>query len=200
MRARMLWQRDRDAVRSQKYDMSPKHKATALPRQAQSQIQPTAAKPNLSPTILVIASIAVVILGIVLLKDRQEPAVALSAAQGSNPAAVNGPFRSVQPVDQLNQALAGGKPALVFMHSTTCQSCKDMMKVVDQVYPEFAGQVALVDVDVNDNANGPLMQKLGLRYIPTIVVYNREGKASQNVGAMKPDAFRAFLRQRALGG
>ena len=212
MRARMLWQRDRDAVRSQKYDMSPKHKATALPRQAHSQIQPTAAEPNWFLTILVIASIAVVILGIVLLKGRQEPAVVLSAAQGSSPAAVsgpaavsnpeavNGPFRSVQPVDQLNQALAGGKPALVFMHSTTCQSCKDMMKVVDQVYPEFAGQVALVDVDVNDNANGPLMQKLGLRYIPTIVVYNREGKASQNVGAMKPDAFRAFLRQRALGG
>ena len=212
MRARMLWQRDRDAVRSQKYDMSPKHKAAPLPGQAQSQIQPTAAKPNWFLTVLVIASIAVVILGIVLLKDRQEPTVTLSAAQGgspaavsgpaavSNPEAVNGPFRSVQPADQLTQALAGGKPALVFMHSTTCQSCKDMMKVVDQVYPEFAGQVALVDVDVNDNANGPLMQKLGLRYIPTIVVYNREGKASQNVGAMKPDAFRAFLRQRALGG
>ncbi len=74
------------------------------------------------------------------------------------------------------------------------------MKVVDQVYPEFAGQVALVDVDVNDTTNGPLMQKLGLRYIPTVVVYNREGKSWQNVGAMKADAFRVFLRQRALGG
>jgi len=207
-----LWQRDRDAVRSQNYGMSPKHKATTLPPQEQSRAKPAAAKLNWFLAALVIASIAVVILGIVLLKDRQEPTVTLSAAQGgspaavsgpaavSNPEAVNGPFRSVQPADQLTQALAGGKPALVFMHSTTCQSCKDMMKVVDQVYPEFAGQVALVDVDVNDNANGPLMQKLGLRYIPTIVVYNREGKASQNVGAMKPDAFRTFLRQRGLGG
>lgn len=75
-----------------------------------------------------------------------------------------------------------------------------MMEVVDQVYPEFAGQVVLVDVDVNDNANGPLMQKLGLRYIPTVVVFNSQGQAAQNVGAMKPDAFRSFLRQRALGG
>jgi thiol:disulfide interchange protein len=192
--------------------MSPKHEAPALPHQAQSQIQPTAAKPNWFLTILVIASIAVVILGIVLLKGRQEPAVVLSAAQGGSPAAmsgraavsnpevVNGPFRSVEPADQLNQALAGGKPALVFMHSTTCQSCKDMMKVVDQVYPEFAGQVALVDVDVNDKANSPLMQKLGLHYIPTVVVFDSQGQKSQNVGLMKPDAFRTFLRQHALGG
>jgi thioredoxin-like negative regulator of GroEL len=72
--------------------------------------------------------------------------------------------------------------------------------VVDQVYPEFASQIALVDVDVYDDANGPLLQMLGLRYIPTVVAFNREGKASQNVGAMKADAFRAFVRQRALGG
>ena len=198
--------------------MSSRHIAATPPRQAPAQDKPKASKVNWFLTVLVIASIGVLIFGIVLLKDQQQPAVALSAAQVSNPAAVsssaivngsasvagssavNGPFRSSSPTDQLNQALAGGKPALVFMHSTTCQSCKDMMKVVDQVYPEFAGQVTMVDVDVNDNANGPLMQKLGLRYIPTIVVYNREGKASQNVGAMKTDAFRTFLRQRALGG
>ena len=93
----MLWQCDRDAVRSQKYDMSPKHRAAAPPRQVQSQIQPTTAKPNWFLTVLVIASIAVVILGIVLLKDRQEPAVALSAAQGSSPAAVSSPQPGNQP-------------------------------------------------------------------------------------------------------
>ena len=60
-----------------------------------------------------------------------------------------------------------------------------MMKVVDQVYPEFAGQVTLVDVDVYDEANGPLMEKLGLRYIPTVVVFDKEGKTAQNVGVMK---------------
>ena len=154
-----------------------------------------------------IASIAVTIVGILLLKDQQQPAVALSAAQGSSPtaapsgpAAVDGPFKPSSPADQLNQALTAGQPVLVFMHSTSCQSCIDMMKVVDQVYPEFAGQVTLVDVDVYDEANGPLMEKLGLRYIPTVVAFDKEGKTAQNVGAMKPDAFRSFLRQHALGG
>ena len=194
--------------------MPQKHKAAAPPRQASAQDKPKAPKAKWFLSVLVIASIAVVVVGILLLKDRQQPAVALSAAQGSSmtaapsgsaaatssPAAVAGPFKPSSPADQLNQALAAGQPALVFMHSTSCQSCIDMMKVVDQVYPEFAGQVTLVDVDVYDDANGPLMQRLGLRYIPTVVAFDKEGKAAQNVGAMKAVAFRSFLLQNALGG
>jgi len=180
--------------------MSQKNKTTTLPRQAPAKDKPGAPKANWFLTVLVIVGIAVVIVGMVLLKDQRQPAVALSAARGSSPAALNGPIKPSSPADQLNQALAQGQPALVFMHSTTCQSCKDMMVVVDQVYPEFAGQVVLLDVDVNDGANLMLMQTLGLRYIPTVVVFNRQGQTAQNVGLMKPDAFRAFLRQRALGG
>jgi len=177
-----------------------KHKTAALPRQGQSKAKPAAAQPKWFLTVLVIASIAVVIVGILLLKDQRQSAVALSGAQASGSSAVSSAPSGASAANQLNQALAQGKPALVFIHSTSCQSCKDMMKVVDQVYPEFAGQVTLVDVDVYNEANGPLMQKLGLRYIPTVVVFNREGQSWQNVGLMKPDAFRTFLRQRALGG
>ncbi len=199
--------------------MPPKHKSATLPRQpaparpgAQPKAQPTAKKPDRFLAALVIASIAVVVLGIILLKERPQEAVALSSVQGGRPtaqssatvqgkpAAVAGPFRPSSPADQLNLALAAGQPVLVFMHSTNCQSCIDMMKVVEQVYPEFADQIVLVDVDVYDNANVPLMQKLGLRYIPTVVVFDKNGKSAQNVGAMKADAFRAFLRQKALGG
>jgi thioredoxin-like negative regulator of GroEL len=60
--------------------------------------------------------------------------------------------------------------------------------------------VTLVDVDIYDEANGPLMQVLQLRYIPTVVVFNSEGKSTQNVGAMQPDAFRRLLAEHALGG
>lgn len=196
--------------------MSPKHKTATLPRQA-PPVQPKTSKPHWFLSALVIASIAVIIIGILLLKDREQPAVALAATPTSSPAVqaaspaqgaptgvsgaavVAGPFRPSSPADQLNRALAAGQPVLVFMHSNNCQSCIDMMNVVDQVHPEFAGQIALVDVDVYDDANGPLMQKLGLRYIPTVVVFDKAGQSAQNVGAMKPDAFRTFLRQRGLG-
>lgn len=198
--------------------MSQKTKTAALPHRAQAKL--AAKKPDRFLAFLVLTSIAVVVVGIILLKQQPQEAVALSSVQGSSPAAqssspagqtgaavpskpaaaLNGPFKPTSPADQLNQALAGGQPVLVFMHSTTCQSCIDMMKTVQQVYPEFANQVVLVDVDVNDQANVPLMQRLGLRYIPTVVVFDKTGKSAQNVGAMKPDAFRTFLRQKALGG
>ena len=90
--------------------MSSKPKAATLPRQAPAQDKPQAPKAKWFLTVLVIASIAVTIVGILLLKDQQQPAVALSAAQGSSPtaapsgpAAVAGPFkpsfagRSAQP-------------------------------------------------------------------------------------------------------
>jgi thioredoxin-like negative regulator of GroEL len=139
--------------------------------------------------LLGVASVAIVIAGIAMLKAQSAPAPAMAGVPGG-----------ALPADQLNQSLAQGKPALVFMHSTSCQSCIDMMKVVDEVYPEFAGQVTLVDVNVYDNANLPLMQKLGLKYIPTVVVFNSQGQSWQNVGLMQPDQFRQALRQRALGG
>lgn len=192
--------------------MSPQPGPASSPHKAQAPARRTGARPGGFLAVLVIAGLAVVIAGILLLKDRRQPVAALSTTPTSGPTtqgslahvsgsqAVTGPFKPTSPADQLNQALTQGKPTLVFMHSTTCQSCRDMMKVVAQVYPEFAGQVALVDVDVNDDTNIPLMQALGLRYIPTIVVYDRTGKASQNAGAMKVDAFRTFLRQHALGG
>ena len=145
-------------------------------------------KLNWIPMLLGVASVAIVIAGIALLKAQNAPAAAIAGVPGG-----------ALPADQLNESLAQGKPALVFMHSTSCQSCIDMMKVVDQVYPEFAGQVTLVDVDVYDDANLPLMQKLGLKYIPTVVVYNTQGQSWQNVGLMQPEEFRKQLRQRALG-
>ncbi|MCX6028815.1 MAG: hypothetical protein NT169_05885 [Chloroflexi bacterium] len=64
--------------------MSPKHKTAALPRQAQAKAKPAATKPSAFLTVLVIASIVVVVLGIILLKDRPQEAVALSTVQGSS--------------------------------------------------------------------------------------------------------------------
>jgi thiol:disulfide interchange protein len=187
--------------------MASKPKAAAPLPHTPVRNKPTTKKPGRFLTVLVIASLAVVIAGILLLKARQQPAVTVPAAQGgsaatasSNPAPVAGPARPSLPADQLDQALDQGQPALVFIHSNTCQSCIDMMKVVGEVYPEFEQDLVLIDVNVYDEANAPLLHVLGLRYIPMVVVYNRAGKSAQNVGVMKPDALRSFLRQNALGG
>ncbi len=106
---------------------------------------------------------------------------------------------SDSPEAQLDRLLAAGKPTLAFFHSNNCVQCIKMMEVVAQVYPEFKGSVALVDVNVYDKANTKLLQVAGIRAIPTQIFYDSAGKAQVVLGAMDPEEFRAYLRSLAEG-
>jgi thioredoxin-like negative regulator of GroEL len=103
------------------------------------------------------------------------------------------------PETQLARLLAQGKPTLTFYHSNTCDQCIQMAKILQQVYPEFAGSVALVDVNVYDNRNTILLQKVRIRYIPTLIFYDRAGQAQTSVGVMEPTTLRQQL-QALRGG
>jgi thiol:disulfide interchange protein len=91
------------------------------------------------------------------------------------------------------QALAEKRPTFVFLHSTDCIPCKAMMDVVDEVYPEFEGRVALIDVDIYDQRNTNLMRHEGLRSIPTLVFYDSQGNRQVHIGAMQTEQFRQTM-------
>lgn len=110
----------------------------------------------------------------------------------------NQPSKTVAPVDespqaQLDRHLKEEKPIFVFFHSTTCQTCVVMMDTVAQVYPEFTGDVELVDVDVYDPQNKDLLEVAGINSIPTLVFINRKGQGTVSVGAMEADRLRQQL-------
>lgn len=171
--------------------MSKKHPSPQRPSQPQAR-----KKNNGLTTILALAGLGLVIVMILLLKMEQEPAATATSA----PAAASALVSQGTPAEQFQQALAAKHPTLVFMHSTDCIPCKEMTKVVEQVYPEFAQQVVLVDVNVYDRTNTALMQQLGLRVIPTTVFFDRQGQGQQFMGVMEPDDLRNTLRQLAQGG
>jgi len=127
--------------------------------------------------------------------EKQATAVPVQSAGPTSTTAV----LSDSPEAQLGQLLAAGKPTLAFFHSNNCKQCIKMMEVVAQVYPEFEGSVALVDVNVYDKANAKLMQVAGIRAIPTQIFYNSAGAGQIVLGAMEPDVFRAYLRSLAEG-
>jgi thioredoxin-like negative regulator of GroEL len=156
---------------------------------------PAGKKNNSLMTILVLAGLGVVIAGILLLKGQQQPAATAISAPAAASLVFAGP-----PSEQFQQSLAARHPTVVFMHSNNCIPCQAMMEVVDEVYPEFATQVVLVDVDVYDRTNTALMQQLGLRVIPTTVFFDRQGQGQQFMGVMEPDDLRDTLRQLAQGG
>jgi thiol:disulfide interchange protein len=96
---------------------------------------------------------------------------------------------------QLDQALKGGQPAFVFLHSLNCVACKEMMAIVDQVYPEYQDAVVLIDVDVYEQSNADLLKREQVQSIPTLVFYDTQGARQVFIGAMPAEQFRDTLSQ-----
>ena len=137
---------------------------------------------------LVLAGVVVAVIAIVLLK--QEPAAAPPTVQAANEL----------PEAQLMRALDTGTPTLAFFHSLTCDSCKEMTAIVAEVYPEFAGSIALVDVDVYDDRNAGLLRAAGIRAIPTVVFFDRSGEGKVHIGVVGAEDLRQILTAMQKGG
>ena len=101
------------------------------------------------------------------------------------------------PEPQLDRLLAEGQPTLAFFHSNNCVQCIKMMEVVDHIYPDFDGPVALVDVDVYDQRNSSLLRRAGIRAIPTQIFFDSQHRDELIVGPMTPEDFREKLQALA---
>jgi thioredoxin-like negative regulator of GroEL len=97
------------------------------------------------------------------------------------------------PEVQLEQLLNAGQPVLAFFHSNTCYQCLRMTEIVDEVYPDFSASVALVDVDVYDQQNIPLLRRAKIQTIPTIILFDRAGQGQVYLGIMQPEHLRQQL-------
>jgi thiol:disulfide interchange protein len=156
------------------------------------------------PQIASLAGLIVLIVGVLIAKNQAQPAaVPTLSPPVVRPTVASGQTQPTAaptglPETQLDQLLAAKHPTLAFFHSDTCQQCIEMTQIVQQVYPEFAGSVALVDVNVYDDRNARLLQRASIRVIPTLVFFNREGKGQVTTGVMQPAQLRQALQ--SLGG
>lgn len=146
------------------------------------------------PRTLMLVGIALLI-GVVLMIKYQvqsNPPPATSLAQ----------FTSGQhelPETQLNHLLDEGRPTLAFFRSNTCVRCIEMTRTIAQVFPEFATTVSLVDVDVYDQRNAALIQKVGIQVIPTLIFFDHTGAGQVVAGGMPADELRTELQELAQG-
>jgi len=178
------------------------------------------------PQLAILGGVILLVAAVLILKDRAAgpPAVAESGPQatatlpeavsqtqamaelgpvaGQAAAAARAPEAQGSdelPEAQLERLVIAGKPALAFFHSNNCVQCIKMMDVVDQVYPEFEGSVALVDVNVYDKRNAALLQRARISAIPTQIFFDRSGQSMVIMGAMTQDEFREQMRALAGG-
>jgi len=149
----------------------------------------TSKKPSINqtsplPRILILAGI-VILVAIIFILKREPPQAAIPA--------------SVSAEVQLDQHLKEQKPTFVFFHSNNCQSCIDMIAIVDQVYPDFKEEVALVDVNVYDPVNETLLRRAGISSIPTQLFIDRTGQGKVIIGVMAQDQLKLALQGLAGG-
>jgi thiol-disulfide isomerase/thioredoxin len=115
----------------------------------------------------------VIAVTIILVVKREPQVEAMVVEQPATP-----------PATLYKYAIVNGEPTLAFFHSNTCDSCLQMIDIVNEIYPEFDGQVVLVDVNVYDPQNEFLISMVGVDFIPTLVFYDRAREEQVHVGVM----------------
>lgn len=89
-------------------------------------------------------------------------------------------------------AKAKGMPVLLDAGSDHCKPCKRMMPVLDSLKKKYAGKVAVVFVNVEDEMS--YASGLGITMIPTQILYDRKGKEiARHVGELNQQEAEKFI-------
>lgn len=87
------------------------------------------------------------------------------------------------------------QPVLVDFSATWCGPCKQIEPFVKQLAEEYAGQVKVVKVDIDESPG--TAAKYGIRGVPTLKMFKGGQVIAEQVGAA-PKAKLAELIKRAL--
>lgn len=78
------------------------------------------------------------------------------------------------------QVLGSQTPVLVKFEAEWCGPCKAMKPMVDEIANEYAGRLTVVTVDIEENQQ--TTYRLGVRAVPTVVLFKNGEVFAQKVG------------------
>ena len=85
--------------------------------------------------------------------------------------------------EQLEQLKKEGKNILLDLHGVWCGPCKMLMPKLEQIETQY-NNVIFVKMDVDKNRDYAL--ELGVRGVPTVIIYNGETQVDRTSG-VQPD-------------
>jgi thioredoxin 1 len=88
-------------------------------------------------------------------------------------------------------------PVVVDIWAPWCMPCRAIAPQLEKLGQEYAGQVDVWKVNADENAS--LVQSLGVRSIPTLIVYRGDSELARRTG-VQPQAALRELFQSALDG
>ena len=93
--------------------------------------------------------------------------------------------------------LISSQPVLVDFWAEWCGPCKQIGPALEQIADELAGQVTIAKVNIDDSPMVP--SKLGVKGIPTLMLFRDGAMASMKVGAMPKGKIVEWLAEQGVG-
>lgn len=71
--------------------------------------------------------------------------------------------------------------ALVDVHAIWCNPCRQLSPIIDEISAEYLGKISVGKLDAD--SNGEIINSLGVRSIPTILIY-KDGEIVERMVGM----------------
>ena len=94
--------------------------------------------------------------------------------------------------------LKADRPVLVDFWAEWCGPCKQIGPALEQIADELSGQVVIAKVNIDDSPMVP--SRLGVKGIPTLMLFKDGQLASMKVGAMPKGKIVEWLAEAGISG
>lgn len=89
------------------------------------------------------------------------------------------------------QVLGSATPVLVKFEAQWCGPCKAMKPMIDEIAAEYSGQLTVATVDIEENQQ--TVYRLGVRAVPTVVLFKNGTVFAQKVGLPRKGDLTALI-------
>ncbi|MEL6357515.1 MAG: thioredoxin [Bacteroidota bacterium] len=98
---------------------------------------------------------------------------------------------SEKQISSFQRLISSDKPVLIDFHATWCGPCHAFAPILKQLKEEAGDAIRIIKIDVDRNQ--ALCQKLGVKSMPTVMIYQNGTLKWQAAGVQTLDTLKARL-------